>query len=141
MANWDSTGLADFNVSGYSDAMAPPMVRKPMRYGPAKIRPQVTDTIREVQGTVMTDYAGTFAMDTFYEQNKADIFQKYDPRTRQSFNYRFTRPPVYRNLGYDTWTITLGLEIVSTVGGQELAVVLDGNRVFVEINGITVELK
>ncbi len=111
MATWPTT-LPEFETPGYSDAERNNVIRSPNSYGPAKTRQRTTMPLRNIRGQIQVDSASSLVLDQFYADNAAIPFDKLNPRTGLTGQYKFVTPPSYTNLGGDEWLASFDVEVV-----------------------------
>lgn len=110
MATWPADPFPQVpERNGYTDNEVDTVIRSPMGYGPAKIRPRVQVPIDNTMQTFTLTGAQKTEFETFYKANLALRFD-WDNTIDGSGVYRFLAPPMYQEVTCDVWKMQCKLE-------------------------------
>ncbi|KKM60608.1 hypothetical protein LCGC14_1540110 [marine sediment metagenome] len=106
-------------ISGYTEQLQDNLIRNTTGVGPPKTRPRSTAPRKTVSFPITLTQTQKDILDTFFKTNLSfgtSEFQLHLPDdSGTEAIYKFLKPPAFRSIGGDKWSVTLQLEIIREV--------------------------
>lgn len=117
MADWPALLPQGFEPEGYKETPYRNMVRTEMDFGPAKVRPRFTASVRSFQGTMPMTRTQLDSLETFWYGSLVRGTASFNfphPRTGVTISVRFVEPPAIVATGPNRFKVSLNLEQLPT---------------------------
>lgn len=115
MDNWPTSLPQKFLENGFSETLAPTVLRSDNDAGPPKVRQRFTASFDQISGAMHITAAQRVTLTDFYKNTLAGGSKTFlfdDPFDGTEREYRFVNPPEYAPLGGDVIAVRLSWETV-----------------------------